>query len=294
MLDVLQLEYFQRALLAAALVGLLCPTIGVFLVLRRLSLIGDGLGHISFAGVTFGWVVGVYPLLSAAIFAIAGAVGLEVLRSRRREYADLALAILFYTGIALGVIFISISGSAGVNVTAFLFGSIITVSRQDVATVAALSVFVLAAVALFYRSLVAITFDEDLARTAGLPVRRLNLGLSVLAALTVVVGIRVVGVLLVAALLAVPVAAALQLARSFRTTLLLGVVFGELASIGGLLAAYYLDLAPGGTIVIVAVLLFLATIVGRQGHQGVHVLTRMRSAPVPPPAADPARRGPQT
>jgi zinc transport system permease protein len=278
--EVFGLEYFQRALLAAALVGVLCPTIGVFLVLRRLSLIGDGLGHISFAGVAFGWLVGIYPLLSAAAFAVAGAVGLEVLRARRREYADLALAILFYTGISLGIIFISLADTLGTSVYSFLFGSIITVTRQDVTTVAGLSLVVLAGVALLYRPLIAVTFDEDLARTAGLPVRWLNLALAVLAAVTVVVGIRVVGVLLVAALMAVPVAAALQLGRSLRSTMILGVCFGELSGVGGLIASYYLDLAPGGTIVIASVILFVAAIVVRRGYRSVVPMLRMRQAPI--------------
>lgn len=280
MLDVLQLEYFQRALIAAALVGLICPAIGVFLVLRRLSLIGDGLGHISFAGVAFGWLVGIYPLLSAALFAVAGAVGLEVLRTRRKEYADLVLAVLFYAGIALGVVFISASRTAGTNVTGFLFGSIITVSREDLVLVGILSLVVLAAIGVFFRPLSVIAFDEDLAQASGVPVRRLNLGLAVLTALTVVVGIRVVGVLLVAALMAVPVAGALQLARSFRTTIVASVVFGEVSTLGGLLASYYLDVAPGGTIVVLAVLLFIASIAVRRGYRRIALMTSSKQAPV--------------
>jgi zinc transport system permease protein len=283
---VFDLEYFQRALIAASLVGVLCPVIGVFLVLRRLSLIGDGLGHISFAGVTFGWVVDVYPLLTAAIFAVGGAAALEALRARRREYADLALAILFYTGIALGILFISLADTFGTSVYSFLFGSIITVSRQDVATVAGLTAVVLAAVTVLYRPLVAVTFDEDLARTAGLPVRWLNLALAVVAALTVVVGIRVVGVLLVAALMAVPVAGALQVARSLRSTLAVAVLFGEVSGVGGLVASYYLDLAPGGTIVIVAVLLFLGAILFSRGYRSAALILRLRQAPVSPAGRD--------
>jgi len=279
MFEVLHFEYFQRALVAAALVGLVCPAIGVFLVLRRLSLIGDGLGHISFAGVAFGWLVGVYPLLSAALFAVAGAVGLEVLRTRRKEYADLVLAVLFYAGIALGVVFISASRTAGTNVTGFLFGSIITVSRDDLVLVGLLSLVVVLAVVVFFRPLTVIAFDEDLAQASGVPVRRLNLGLAVLTALTVVVGIRVVGVLLVAALMAVPVAAALQIARSFRATVVAAVVFGEISTVGGLLASYYLDIAPGGTIVVLAVLLFIGSIAGRRGYRRI-ALASSREAPV--------------
>ena len=278
--EILGQEYFQRALAAAALVGVLCPTIGVFLVLRRLSLIGDGLGHISFAGVAFGWLTGLYPLLTAGVFAFGGAIGLEALRARRRDYADLALAILFYTGIALGVVFLSLGQSFGSSVFGYLFGSIITVTRTDVATIAVLSLIVLAAVVVFFRDLVAITFDEDLARASGLPVQRRNFGLAVLTALTVVVGIRVIGVLLVAALLAVPAAASLQLARSFRSTLLLAVAFGETSCLAGLMASYYLDLAPGGTIVVSAVLLFLAALIARRG---LAVAQLLRSSPVSPP-----------
>ncbi|MBI2861457.1 MAG: metal ABC transporter permease [Chloroflexi bacterium] len=274
LLDALQQSYLQRAIVAGLLVGLICPTIGVFLVLRRLSLIGDGLGHVSFAGVAAGWLLGIYPLATAALFALAGAMGLNWLRARRREYGDLALALIFYSGIALGVVLTSLARAMNVNLFGYLFGSILTVSETDLLVIAGLGVLVLGVVFTFSKELFSLAYDEELAQVGGLPVGGLNALMAALAALTVVASLRVVGILLVAALLAVPVAAGLQLARSFRGVLLLAMVFGVISSLAGLAAAYALDLAPGGTIVLVAVLLYLIALAVRGPIRAIGWLRR--------------------
>jgi zinc transport system permease protein len=256
--DVLQQTYMQHALLAGIMVGLACPAIGVYVVLRRLSLIGDGLGHLSFAGVAAGWLVGVSPLFGAAIFAVAGALGIERLRAWRRESGDLGLAIIFYTGIALGVVLTSLGRRMNANLFSYLFGSILTVSEADLILIAVAAIAVLVVLALLSKELLAVVYDEDVARVSGLPVAALNYLILVLAALTVVAALRVVGILLVAGLLVIPVAASLQVARSFRATLGYAAGFGVTSVLVGLVAAYVFDLAPGGSILLAAILMFLA------------------------------------
>jgi zinc transport system permease protein len=262
-LDVLQQSYFQRAIVASAIVGLTCPAIGVFLVLRRLSLIGDGIGHVSFAGVTAAFMGGFAPLLGAGIFTVLGALGIERLRSWRRDHGDLALAIVFYGALALGVVLASAARRLNAGVIGYLFGSVLTVTDEDLLLVAAASGGVLLVLALVWRTLFAVTYDEELARAAGLPVVALNYGIMLLTAVTVVASLRVVGTLLVAGLLVIPVAVALQIARGFRQALALAMGFGLLSSLLGLLVAYHFDLAPSGTVVLTAIALFLlAGIVG--------------------------------
>ncbi len=256
--------YMQRAILAGLVVGVVCPAVGVYLVLRRLSLVGDGLGHASFAGVAGAWLLGIYPLLGAAVFAVLGAVGIERLRSWRREYGDLALAIVFYSGIALGVVLTSLSRRMSANLFGYLFGSILTVTSLDLLVISVTGAAVLAVLMLVRGELFALAYDEDLARVSGLPVGALNYLVVVLAAVTVVAALRVVGILLVAGMLVIPVAASLQLARSFRQTMIYAVAFGVVSVLGGLLSSYLLDLAPGGTIVLAAVLGFLAAALGRR------------------------------
>lgn len=264
MLDLLQYDFMQRALVAGVLVGLLCPVIGVFLILRRQSLIGDGLGHIAFAGVAAGWMFGVYPVLSATVVTVLSALGIEALRARRPAFADMVLAIFFYTGIAVAVVLSSMMKSNNVNLISYLFGSIVTVSTSDVQTIAGLTLVVLAALRLIFKELVFITFDEDAALVSGLPVRKINTVLAVLTALTVALSMRIVGILLVSALMVIPVAASLQLSRSFRSTIINAVIISEVSVLAGLLISFTADLATGGTIVLTAVAIFVLTFAVRQ------------------------------
>lgn len=255
-------EYMQLALLAGLVVGTCAPLMGTFLVHKRLSLMGDGVGHVAFAGVAAGLLLEVWPVWTALVAAVAGAVAVEWLRSRGRASGDLALALLFYSGIAAGVVLIGLAGSLDAGTLTYLFGSILTVEASDAWTVGVLGVVLLVTVATTWRPLLAVVLDEEAARVAGLPVDQLNLLLAVLTAVTVVVGMRVVGVLLVAALMVLPVGTAQRVARSFRGTLVLAAGVGAASAVVGLGVARQWSLAPGGTIVLVAAALFLVTALG--------------------------------
>ena len=250
--------YMQLALLAGVLVGTCAPLVGAFLVQKRLSLMGDGIGHVAFAGVAAGLLLDVWPVATALVAAVGGALAVEWLRSRRSESGDLALAVLFYSGIAGGVVLTGVAGSLNAGVLTYLFGSILTVSPADAWTVAGLGTVIVVLVGLVWRALFAVVIDEESARVAGLPVDILNLMLAGLAAVTVVAAMRVVGVLLVAALMVLPVGAAQRLAGSFRATLVWSAVIGAGCAVTGLAGARVLDLPPGGSIVLVAVAAYLA------------------------------------
>ena len=256
----LELEFMRIAFLAAVVVGLLAPAVGFFLVQRRMSLIGDGIGHTAFAGVAAGYVLGISPVATALVASVGGAVAIEWLRSRRRAAGDQALALLFYTGIAAGVVLVSAAGSLDTGLFTFLFGSILTITWGNLLLVAVLGAFALAAVALLYRALAAVVLDEEGARVAGVPVGALNVVLAALAGVTVAVSMRIVGILLIAALMVLPVIAASRVARSMRGALLLSMGLGVGAAALGLTLAYHADLAPGGTIVLVAAAAYLAAL----------------------------------
>ena len=217
-----------------------------------MSLIGDGIGHTAFAGVAAGYLLGVSPVLAALVASVAGAVGVEWLRSRRQAAGDQALALLFYTGIAAGVVLASSAGALDVDLFAFLFGSILTVTRGDLVLVAVLGVAGLAAVALLYRALAAVVVDEEGARVAGVPVAALNVLVAGLAGVTIALSMRVVGILLIAALMVLPVVAAGRVARSMRSSILLAMGIGLASVFAGLTVAYYGDLPTGGAIVLLA------------------------------------------
>lgn len=252
-------EFMRLAFATGAIVGLLAPAVGFFLVQRRMSLIGDGIGHVAFAGVAAGYLLGIYPVATALAASLVGAVAIEWLRARRRTAGDQALALVFYTGIAAGVVLISAAGALDVNLFAFLFGSILTVTRDDLLLVGVLGGVGLATIALLYRALAAVVLDEEGARVAGVPIGALNVVVAALVALTISLSMRIVGILLIAALMVLPVIAATRIAWSMRSTLLLGMAIGLLSVLGGLTIAYYADLPPGGTVVLLAAASFVAT-----------------------------------
>jgi zinc transport system permease protein len=264
----LDLDFMRKALLAALLVGLTAPAIGTFLVQRRLALMGDGIGHVALTGVGLGLFLGTAPLLTAVLLAVAGAVAIELLRERGGTSGDVALALLFYGGIAGGVVLTGLSrAGTSFNLVSYLFGSVATVSGGDLAVIAVLACVVLSVVAVLGREMFSVCYDEEVARVSGLPVRALNLVIAVTAALTVALAMRVVGLLLVSALMVVPVAAMQQVARSFRTTLLGSLAIGVAVSVGGLVTAYYADVAPGAAIVLLAIGVFaLLSLAGRRAR----------------------------
>lgn len=258
-----------RAYIAAVAVGITAPAVGTFLVQRQLSLIGDGVGHLAFAGVAIGIAVGLSPLWGALAIGLLGAVALERLRAQGRLAGDLSMALIFYFGISLGVVVLSATNRFDASAIGILFGSVFTTSRSDLTLMVVLCAVDLVAVAVFYTELLAVALDEESARASGLPVDAFNVLTVGITALLVVAGMRAVGLLLISALLVIPVAAASRLAHSFRTTLWIACGLGLLASLGGLLVALGQGtLAPGGTIVLTALALFaLSMAFGRRASR---------------------------
>jgi zinc transport system permease protein len=257
-------EYMQLALVAGVVVGATAPLIGTFLVQKRMSLLGDGLGHVAVAGVGAGLVFGTSPIWTALVVAVVAALAIEWLRARGAASGDLALALFFYGGIALGVVLAARSGT-NTNLQPYLFGSILTVTAGDVYGVIALGALIVIAMVFAGRALLAVVLDEETARVTGIPAGALNALLAVLTAVTVVAAMRVVGVLLVAAMMVLPVATSRQVARSFRTTLLGSAVIGVVCVVVGLGASRQWALAAGGAIVLVVTALFaLASLVPRR------------------------------
>jgi len=278
MIDLLSSPLMQRALLAALLVGVTAPVVGTYLVQRRLALLGDGIGHIALTGVAAGWLAGSLAgmatpeslaLPGAVVVAVLGAVGIEWVRARGRITGDVAMAILFYGGIAGGVLLIKVAGGTSANLMNYLFGSIATVSSGDLIWTAGLAGLVLV-VGLGLRPLLfAVSHDEEFALASGLPVHLLTSVLAALAALTVTVSMRVVGLLLVSALMIVPVATAQVVAHSFARTMALASAIGAVVSVVGLAVTYWYDLPPGATIVVLAILGYtVVSAVGRRRGPG--------------------------
>jgi zinc transport system permease protein len=262
-MEILHYEFMQRALVAAVLVGLTAPTVGVHLVQRRLSLIGDGLGHVALAGVAIGVLTSSAPVVTALVCALAGAVSIELIRARGDTSGDVALAILFYGGIAGGVVIISQApGGTPGNLNAYLFGAITTTTEGDLAVFAVLAAFVLTVTLGLGPYLFAVSNDEEYAAAVGLPVLAINILLAVVTAITVVVSMRVVGLLLISALMIVPVATAQLVARSFRATTMLAVAVGITVALAGVSTSFYTDTPSGGTIVLFAIGVFVVAAVG--------------------------------
>jgi len=251
-MSIFDAEFMRLAFAAGAIVGALAPVVGFFLVQRRMSLIGDGIGHVAFAGVAAGYLLGISPVLTALVASVLGATAIEWLRAHRTAAGDQALALLFYTGIAAGVVMISAAGALNADLFSFLFGSILTVSRSDLLLVASLGVVALSAIAVAFRALVAVVLDEEGARVSGVPVAFLNGLVAGIAAVTIAMSMRIVGILLIAALMVLPVIAASRVAWSVRSTVLLAMAIGIVSVFVGLAISYYANLAPGGAIVLVA------------------------------------------
>ncbi len=262
MLELLQFDFMRRALLAAVLVGLAAPSVGVFLVQKRLALMGDGLGHIALTGVALGFLLGTAPVLTAVVVASLGAIVIELVRQHGRTSGDVVLALMFYGGIAGGVLLIGLApGGTNANLLAYLFGSLTSVSPEDLWVIGALSGVLLLGLLGLGRELFAVCHDEEHARVSGLPVVALNLVLAVMAAVTVTVAMRVVGLLLVSALMVVPVAAAQQWVHGFRATVVVALAIGVVSAVGGVTGSFYADTAPGALIVVVCIGVFvLATL----------------------------------
>ncbi|POX64087.1 ABC transporter [Streptomyces sp. Ru62] len=284
-MDFLNYAFMQRALLAAVLVGITAPAIGIYLVQRRQALMGDGIGHVAMTGVGLGFLLSTSPVWMATAVSVLGAVLMELIRWYGRTRGDIALAMLFYGGMAGGVMLINLApGGSTANLVSYLFGSLSTVSQSDVTAICELAAFVLLVTLGLRRQLFAVSQDEEFARVTGLPVRALNLLTAVTAAVTVTVAMRVVGLLLVSALMVVPVAAAQQLSRSFTVTFVIAVAIGVVVAVSGTVTSYYQDVPPGATIVLLTIAAFLVL----TALAGPLARRRARAAAAAQPAGDPA------
>ena len=259
-MSILQYGFMQRALLVGLLLAIITPCIGITIVLKRMSMIGDALSHSSLAGVALGLLLGINPVAGAVMVCVLAALGIEAIRKRIPRYSEMAIAIVMSAGIGLaGVLSGFVQNSAGFN--SFLFGSIVSISREETAAVCVVSVLVLAAVLIFYRELFYIGFDENAARISGVPVRSVNFLFTILTALTVSIASRTVGTLIVSSMLVVPVACGMQMAKSYRNTLLCAVLVAVATTVIGLFLSYYIGIKPGGAIVLLEVVWFLGVVV---------------------------------
>lgn len=264
--EILQYGFMQRALLGGLMIGTIAPVMGVFLVLRRLSLIADALSHVALAGIALGLVAGVYPFAIALLVCVSGAIGIERLRTSGHLQGDAVLAVFLSGGFAVAVVLISVGRGFNVDLFSYLFGAITAVQPSDLWLILGMGLCVLSAIVFLYKELFAITFDEECARLQGIPVDRINLLLTILTSLAVVIAMRITGVLLTSALMVIPAVTAVRLARSFRATLLLAVAASLAAVVSGMVAAYYFDLATGGAIVLFAIVLFAASFLLRRAR----------------------------
>ncbi|MFU8874854.1 metal ABC transporter permease [Micromonospora sp. SL4-19] len=276
-------DFMLRALVGALVIGLAAPALGIYLVQRRLALIGDGIGHVALTGVGAGLLLNRSPVLVAVIAATLGAIAIEWVRSRGRTSGDLALALLFYGGIAGGVLLVGLSDVGSASLNSYLFGSLLTTSPADLVTILVLGGVVLVAMLALRPALFAVCHDEEYARVSGLPVRALNLLIAVGTAWTVTIAMRAVGVLLISALMVVPVAAAQQVTRGFRSTMTAAMALGLFAAGAGIWVAATADTAPGATVVLLAIGSFLVVALAAAGWRTL----RRRSRPVTMPAAEP-------
>lgn len=259
----LKYEFMRNAIAVSALISVLCPCIGIFLVLRRFSMIGDTLAHASLAGITLGLLCGINPVAGAFIFTAACGALVEFLRIFFKKNADLILSIVLAACVGVAITIMS-SGRLRMNAESFLFGSILTVTRGDLAVVLILSLVSVLTLVLLYHRLVYIAYDEDAAMIAGVKVRLINYIFMVLAAAAISLSIRIVGVLVLSSMITLPVAAALQLERGFRATLVFSIVFSIIDVISGLFLSYYIGVAPGGFTALVSVAVLALVIAGKQ------------------------------
>jgi zinc transport system permease protein len=256
MFSFLQYTFIQRAFEAGIIVGVIAPLIGTFLVTKRYSLLADGLSHVALAGVAIGLLTGIYPLITAVFLSIAAGFVIERIRSQKLASGDTALAMFISGGLGLAVILVSLGHGFSVDLFSYLFGSITTVTQTDITVIAIVGILVILGVLSLYKQLLYVSFDEESATVSGLKVNLLNYNLMIATAITVVLAMRIVGVLLIGALMVIPVVTATQFRKSFAKTMILSIVISQVAVLGGLLSAYYFNLAAGGAIVVLSLILF--------------------------------------
>jgi zinc transport system permease protein len=264
MFELLQYSFIVRGLEAGIIIALIAPLIGIFLVLRRYSLIADTLSHVSLAGVALGLLLKINPLLTAIIAAVGSSIAIEKLRLSKKVYGESALSIFLSGSLALAIVLISLAHGFNVNLFNYLFGSIVTVKQSDVYLIGTIGIIILVLIVALYKELVYITFDEEAAQVSGIPTKTINLVLIMLAALTVSLAIPIVGVLLIAALIVIPVVSALQFKKSFKSTIIIAQIISVFSVIAGIIISFYLNLSTGGTIVLLTLAIFIATLFLKQ------------------------------
>lgn len=263
-LDIFQYGFIIRGLIAGVIVGLIAPLIGIFLVLRRYSLIADTLAHVSLAGIAIGLLLGINPVITALAATVIASAGIERLRTSKRIYGESALALFLSGSLALAVVLISLANGFNANLFNFLFGSIVTVTRNDIYIIAGVGLLVVIVLFALFKELVYITFDEEAARVSTIPYRFINTVLILLAALTVSLSIPIVGVLLISALIVIPTVTALQLKQNFVRTIIYAEIISVVSVIAGIFASYYLNLAAGGAIVLIMMIMFMVVFVAKR------------------------------
>lgn len=272
-------EFLQNTFITGLLIGLIAPLLGTFLVVRRLSLIADALSHVTLSGIaaslylskTTALFAGFNPLFFGMGFSVIGSILIERLRTVYSHYQELAIPIILSGGIGVGVIFISLADGFNTELLNYLFGSVSAVSRTDLWVIAAISIFVIGIVIFLYKELFLLSFDEEHAKASGIPSKVIHFIFIIMIALVIAASMRIVGILLVSALMTLPVAAGMRVAGGFKKTIFISILFGETAVIGGLVSAYYLDLAPGGTIVVISIAILLAAILYKRIYHKVQL-----------------------
>jgi zinc transport system permease protein len=256
-ISLLSYRFFQYALLGGSVAALVCALVGLFVILRKESMIGDGVAHISFGGIAIGLFLGVNPLLTALVVAILGVLAISYLRHHGLAQSDSAIALMLAVGFSTGLILISLAGGFNIDLFSFLFGSILTIGTSDLIIISSLSLVSLIVVGVFYKELLSVTFDEEASRLMGIPVGFLSTILNILVAMTIVLSIKVVGMILVSALLVIPGLTALQLGMSFRDTVISAILFGIISVVVGIFVSALLNVATSGVIVFTLVAFFL-------------------------------------
>ena len=259
-LEALSYGFMQKALIAGIAVGLICSFMGTFLVLRRYSLFGDGIAHVAFGGISVGLFLGVFPLWTAFIVSIFGGLGLQKLRQSTKISGDSAVAVVLVTGLAIGVILVSSSGGFSVDLFSFLFGSILLISQEDTIMILALSAGIIATLTIMQKQFLHLTFNEEQAKLAGMRTTLLNYAFVVLASITVVTSMRLVGILLISALIVIPNITAMQFGKGFKKTVFISMSISVISVVSGILLSYSLNVAPSGTIVVIAVGILIGTL----------------------------------
>ncbi|MBP3039651.1 metal ABC transporter permease [Bacillaceae bacterium Marseille-Q3522] len=268
LLEIFQYEFLQNAFYTGIIIGIIAPLLGVFIVVRRLSLIADALSHVTLAGIAASLLLEkqsvvnaqLNPLYLGMTFSVAGSILIEKLRTVYKHYQELAIPIILSGGIGLSVIFISLADGFNTDLFNYLFGSVSAVSRADLYVIAGLSIVVLLVVFFLYKELFLLSFDEEHAKASGIPAKLIHIIFIVMVALVIAAAMRIVGILLVSALMTLPVAASIRIAKGFKQTICFSILFGEISVTGGLLLSFYLDLAPGGTIVMISIAILLLMI----------------------------------